>query len=229
MVKNIFKNLFSSKTAPEPSTTPPAVQHHKIYLFESNQYELEKIIESPDIQGKAPGYVYFVQEYMNGSFKIGKTKNLEKRMNIFGVKLPFENKLIFIIKTGNHHQAEAAFHKHFSVKRLEGEWFALNKEDLAWIKAGKYTDDINRTIFALEEKTKTEIKTEDKTKEEKLLTPKQVEFAKTLLTKLENEYELATDLSTLTQKDLNRLSGYFRFKNKGALNNLVTAGVLKEK
>lgn len=228
MVKNMFNKIFSSKTAPEPSIIPPAVQQHKIYLFESNQYELEKIIESPDLQGKAPGYVYFVQEYMNGSFKIGKTKNLEKRMNIFGVKLPFENKLIFIIKTGNHHQTEAVFHKHFSAKRLEGEWFALNKEDLAWIKAGKYTEEINQTILPLEEK-KTAIKTEDENKEDKLLTPKQVEFAKTLLTKLENEYELATDLTTLTQKDLNRLSGYFRFKNKGALTNLVSVGVLKEK
>lgn len=229
MVKNIFTKLFSKKTASEPAITPPAMQQHKIYLFESNQYELEKIIESPDLQGKAPGYVYFVQEYMNGSFKIGKTKNLEKRMNIFGVKLPFENKLIFLIKTGNHHQTEAAFHKHFADKRLEGEWFALNKDDLSWIKAGKYTEEINQTIFPLEEKKKTAIKTENENKEDKLLTPKQVEFAKTLLTKLENEYELATDLAALTQKDLNRLSGYFRFKNKGALTNLVTAGVLKEK
>ncbi|MBB5179967.1 hypothetical protein HNQ44_001391 [Planomicrobium koreense] len=228
MVKNMFNKIFSSKTAPEPLIIPPVVQQHKIYLFESNQYELEKIIESPDFQGKAPGYVYFVQEYMNGSFKIGKTKNLEKRMNIFGVKLPFENKLIFIIKSGNHHQTEAVLHKHFSAKRLEGEWFALNKEDLAWIKAGKYTEEINQTILPLEEK-KTAIKTEDENKEDKLLTPKQVEFAKTLLTKLENEYELATDLATLTQKDLNRLSGYFRFKNKGTLTNLVAVGVLKEK
>ncbi|QHJ72266.1 GIY-YIG nuclease family protein [Planococcus halotolerans] len=229
MVKNIFTKLFSNKTAPEPAITPPAMQQHKIYLFESNQYELEKIIESPDLKGKAPGYVYFVQEYMNGSFKIGKTKNLEKRMNIFGVKLPFENKLIFLIKTGNHHQTEATFHKHFADKRLEGEWFALNKDDLSWIKAGKYTEEINQTIFPLEEKKKTAIKTENENKEDKLLTPKQVEFAKTLLTKLENEYELATDLAALTQKDLNRLSGYFRFKNKGALTNLVTAGVLKVK
>lgn len=229
MVKNIFTKLFSSKAAPESPITPPAVQQQKIYLFESNQYELEKIIGSPDLQGKAPGYVYFVQEYMNGSFKIGKTKNLEKRMNIFGVKLPFENKLIFLIKTGNHHQTEVAFHKHFADKRLEGEWFALNKDDVAWIKAEKYTEEINQTILPVEEKKKTAIKTENENKEDKLLTPKQVEFAKTLLTKLENEYELATDLAALTQKDLNRLSGYFRFKNKGALTNLVAAGVLKEK
>lgn len=226
MLKNILNKLLTSKAEPG---LPTMAQQQKIYLFESNQYELEKIIESPDLQGKAPGYVYFVQEYMNGSFKIGKTKNLEKRMNVFGVKLPFENKLIFLIKTGNHHQTEVAFHKHFSDKRLEGEWFALNKSDLAWIKAGKYTEEINKTILIAKEKENTVPKTELENKEEKLLSSKQVEFAKTLLTKLENDYELAIELTALTQKDLNRLSGYFRFKNKGALTNLVEAGVLKEK
>lgn len=229
MIKKLLHKLLSDNTAKEHPNTPLMAQPHKIYLFESNQYELEQIIESADLPGKAPGYVYFVQEYMNGSFKIGKTKNLEKRMNVFGVKLPFENKLIFLIKTGNHHQTEVAFHKHFSEKRLEGEWFALNKEDLVWIKSGNYTTDITRTLFLTETPKIMESKIENDNKEDKLLTPKQVQFAKTLLAKLEKEYELNTAYSSLTQKDLNRLSGYFKFKNKGALINLVSAGVLKEK
>ncbi|MGK7379235.1 GIY-YIG nuclease family protein [Planococcus sp. 1R117A] len=227
MIKNLLNKLLSSSTASGTANTPPVAQSNKIYLFESNQYELEKVLESPNLPGKAPGYVYFVQEYMNGSFKIGKTKNVEKRMNVFGVKLPFENKLIFLIKSGNHHQTEVAFHKHFADKRLEGEWFSLSKEDIAWIKAGKYTFEINETIQIPEPPKPVE--TQIESKEDKLLTAKQVEFAKTLLAKLEDKYELVTDYSLLTQKDLNRLSGYFRFKNKGALNNLVTAGVLKEK
>lgn len=229
MIKNLLNKLLSNNQNTEP-VSPRSIGHpHKIYLFESNQHELEQIIESTDLAGKAPGYVYFVQEYMNGSFKIGKTKNIEKRMNIFGVKLPFENKLIYLIKTGNHHQTEVAFHKHFSDKRLEGEWFALSKEDLSWIKAGTYTPEINQTILHIEDTQKEESKEESESKESKPLTPKQTEFAKTLLTKLEDNYELAIDFDLLTQKDLNRLSGYFRFKNKGALTNLVAAGVLKEK
>ena len=43
MVKNIFSKLFSSNTAPQPTMAPTAVPHQKIYLFESNQYELEKM------------------------------------------------------------------------------------------------------------------------------------------------------------------------------------------
>lgn len=225
MIKNLFNKLLSNSPAAE--NTLPNIQSNKIYLFEPNQFELAKVLESPEVPGKAPGYVYFVQEYMNGTFKIGKTKNVEKRMNIFGVKLPFENKLIYLIKTGNHHQTEAAFHKHFADKRLEGEWFALNKENISWIKEGKYTAEINQTIQVIEESKPVPAKVENK--EDKLLTDKQLEFAKTLLAKIEDQYELATDHSLLTQKDLNRLSGYFRFKNKGALTNLVAAGVLKEK
>ncbi len=229
MIKNLMNKFFAPSQTFETPPLPPTLHSQKIYIFEPNQLELQHIIESPDLPGKAPGYVYFVQEHMTGSFKIGKTKNIEKRMNIFGVKLPFENKLIYLIKTANHHQTEAAFHKHFSDKRLEGEWFSLSKEDLSWIKAGVYSEEINQTIFPIDEKKKDINKKYNKTKEETLLTAKQVEFAKTLLAKLENEYELVIDHSALTQKDLNRLSGYFRFKNKGALTNLVAAGILKEK
>lgn len=230
MIKNLLNKLLSNSPAPNPPNPSIIVQQQKIYLFESNQHELEQITSSPDLPGKAPGYVYFVQEYMNGSFKIGKTKHIEKRMNVFGVKLPFENKLIYLIKTGNHHQTEAAFHKHFADKRLEGEWFALTKEDLSWIKAGTYTTEIQHTILPVEETpVKEESNKEAEKKEDKLLTSKQIDFAKTLLAKLEDQYELIVDPALLTQKDLNRLSGYFRFKNKGALINLVAAGVLKEK
>ncbi|MCP2035476.1 hypothetical protein L1279_002487 [Planomicrobium sp. HSC-17F08] len=230
MIKNLLNKLLAPTPASEPPIPSVIVQQQKIYLFETNQHELEQIIESPDLPGKAPGYVYFVQEYMNGSFKIGKTKHIEKRMNVFGVKLPFENKLIYLIKTGNHHQTEAAFHKHFADKRLEGEWFALTKEDLAWVKAGVYTAEVQQTIRAVEEPPVQEENTKEiEKKEDKLLTSKQIDFAKTLLAKLEDQYELIVDPASLTQKDLDRLSGYFRFKNKGALTNLVAAGVLKEK
>lgn len=209
-------------------TIPSNFQTHKIYLFESNQKELEDIINSPMTTGVAPGYIYFVQEHMNGTFKIGKTKHIERRMNLFGVKLPFENKLIYLIKTANYHQTEVAFHKHFSSKRLEGEWFLLTKEDISWIRAGKYTPDINQTLIPQAEVKKESVATNDPN-DDKPLTLKQIDFAKTLIQKLDNEYILNVSPSTLTQTDLKRLSVYFRFKNKGALINLVKSGVLKAK
>lgn len=228
MIKNILSKFLSTSFPETTKTTQKTVQSNKIYLFEPNQQELEKIINSPMKLGKAPGYVYFVQEYMNGTFKIGKTKNVEKRMNLFGVKLPFENQLVFLINSADHHQTEVAFHKHFSSKRLEGEWFALNKEDISWIKAGHYTPEINQTIIPPLEPQKKKADSDNKN-DNNPLTSKQLEFAKTLIKKLEDEYELVADYNSLTEADLKRLSVYFRFKNKGALNNLVASGVLKRK
>ncbi|TWT07876.1 GIY-YIG nuclease family protein [Planococcus sp. CPCC 101016] len=224
-----FLNKFTKTQEPSAKQALTSkIDIDKIYLFESNQQELDRIIQLPVMTGKAPGYVYFVQEYMTGSFKIGKTKHIDRRMNVFNVKLPFENKLIFLIKTADHHQTELAFHHHFSDKRLEGEWFNLTRDDLAWIKKGFYTEEIHKTINSPSAVTKQ--LTANKAKvEEKPLTTKQIEFAKTLMLKLEQNYELNSEYAEWTQKDLNRLSGYFRFKNIGALNNLVDSGVLKTK
>lgn len=228
----MFKNLLSKLTKSQELLTKqdytPKPDTDKIYLYESNQQELDRIIQLPVLTGKAPGYVYFVQEYMTGSFKIGKTKHIDKRMNVFNVKLPFENKLVFLIKTADHHQTELAFHHYFSDKRLEGEWFNLTRDDLSWIKKGFYTEEIHKTINSPSAVVK-QITTNKTKAEEKPLTQKQIEFAKTLMLKLEQNYELNIEYTKWTQKDLNRLSGYFRFKNIGALNNLVESGILKTK
>ena len=228
MFKKFFSKLAKPKNPIDAKASFKQIDPNKIYLFETNQQELDRIIQLPTLTGKAPGYVYFVQEYMTGSFKIGKTKHIDRRMNVFNVKLPFENKLIFLIKTADHHQTEIAFHQHFSDKRLEGEWFNLTRDDLAWIKRGFYTEDIHKTINSPLQVTKQLVANKAKT-EEKPLTDKQIEFAKTLMQKLEQSYELNSEYAKWTQKDLNRLSGYFRFKNTGALANLIESGILKTK
>ncbi|ANU13149.1 hypothetical protein B481_0501 [Planococcus halocryophilus Or1] len=228
MFKKILSKFVASPNIHSTKASVKKTDTDIIYLFEPNQLELDRIIQLPTLTGKAPGYVYFVQEYITGSFKIGKTKHIDRRMNVFNVNLPFENKLIFLIKSADHHQTELAFHEYFSNKQLEGEWFNLTKEDLSWITNGHYTDKIHKTINPPLEVTKQLTANKAKT-EEKPLTLKQVEFAKTLIKKLEQEYELNVPYSKWTQKDLNRLSVYFRFKNSNALNNLVESGVLTKK
>jgi hypothetical protein len=65
--------------------------------------------------------------------------------------------------------------------------------------------------------------------EDYTLTPKQIEYALSLIEKVKNEFELAIAPTKLTIKDLNRLIAYQRYKNKGTLVNLVKKGVLKRK
>jgi hypothetical protein len=158
---------------------------------------------------------------MTGTFKIGKTKNIEKRMNVFGVQLPFKNELIFLIKSGNHHQTEVAFHRYFAKKRLEGEWFALSKLDLEWVRSGNYTSEIRYTINGVQT-------AEFLDESSERLTTKQIEYAQSLIKKLDG-YEMAISYSSLSKKDFDRLLVYFRYKNEGALANLVRAGVIKSK
>ncbi|UGB33131.1 ABC transporter ATP-binding protein [Metabacillus sp. B2-18] len=64
--------------------------------------------------------------------------------------------------------------------------------------------------------------------EEHLLTPKQIDYALSLIDKVKDEFVIAIDPTKLTVKDLNRLIGYNRYKNKGTLVNLVKKGVLKK-
>ncbi|KZE69163.1 hypothetical protein AWM68_02535 [Fictibacillus phosphorivorans] len=223
MLKGLLSFL-NKKSNNEPPIQNVLFSPQKIYLYQPDQNEIQKIIDSPFPKGEAPGYVYFVQEHMNGSFKIGKTKHIEKRMNVFGVKLPFKNELIYLIKTGNHHQTEMAFHKHFSHKRLEGEWFELNQDDINWVKEQKYTHGI---ITSIHSKLLEELPGQSNS-EKIYLTPKQIDYAKSMITKL-NRYELVISDAELTKKDLDRLIMYFKFKNKGTLANMVKEGILKEK
>lgn len=220
LIQQFLKKLFSSDQSGK--NIPAAAAPQEIYLFQTDQTKLKEIIDSPFPSGKAHGYVYFVQEHMTGTFKIGKTKNIEKRMNVFGVQLPFKNELIFLIKSGNHHQTEVAFHRYFANKRLEGEWFALSKLDLEWVRSGNYTSEIRYTINGVQT-----AKFSDASSER--LTTKQIEYAKSLIAKLGDDYEIGVHDTALSKKDFDRLLVYFRYKNDGALKNLVKSGVIRKR
>lgn len=74
-----------------------------------------------------------------------------------------------------------------------------------------------------------ESENQDENQEDYKLTPKQTEYALSLIDKVSTEFELAIAPAELTVKDLNRLIAYQRYKNKGTLINLVKKGVLKKK
>jgi hypothetical protein len=93
------------------------------------------------------GWVYFLKEELTNSTKIGRTKDLNKRINNLGLILPFETELVFSIKCVDHFYAEIEFQKFFKDKRRNGEWFDLTEKDINWIKNGKYTKIINDLVY----------------------------------------------------------------------------------
>jgi hypothetical protein len=92
------------------------------------------------------GYIYFVKERLNGYVKIGRSQDLEKRFQIFAVKLPFEIQLFHYIKTYNFEKIELELHEYYASKRAKGEWFKLNEEDIKNILANSFPERILNLI-----------------------------------------------------------------------------------
>lgn len=81
-----------------------------------------------------PGYVYVVKSD-TGHYKIGRTVNFRDRARTFGVKLPVEIEFLVLIETGNDMLLEATLHQQYQHKRVNGEWFNLDDNDMLFLTA----------------------------------------------------------------------------------------------
>ncbi len=80
------------------------------------------------------GYVYLLKS-MSGYYKIGRTKNPKNRLATFSVKLPFEVEFEHVIECRDMYRLEKSLHSHFAERRVNGEWFDLSADDVAYIKS----------------------------------------------------------------------------------------------
>lgn len=72
-------------------------------------------------------YVYFIQQGVNGSVKIGVADNIESRLKSLQTASPVKLNLIASIGCKGRLQAydlEGQMHKKFAAYRLKGEWFS---------------------------------------------------------------------------------------------------------
>jgi hypothetical protein len=95
---------------------------------------------------KQKGYVYFFQEDIGNTVKIGKSHDPNERFEKFYVKMPFNLTKIHRIETDDMLKTEQLFHDLFKFKRRNGEWFALHDSEIEWIKNGHYTPEIESAI-----------------------------------------------------------------------------------
>lgn len=77
------------------------------------------------------GEVYLLQT-STGIYKIGRAKDTKKRMKAFA-GLPFRVIIKHIIQTEDMFELEIRLHQRFESKRVNGEWFALESEDVTYI------------------------------------------------------------------------------------------------
>jgi len=93
-----------------------------IEVTHTQQYHIkDKII--PKLLNFDFGYIYFVKSQYG--YKIGKAKDLSKRLRTFDVKLPFETECKYYFRTHNMRLSEMATHDYFKDYRLNGEWFNI--------------------------------------------------------------------------------------------------------
>lgn len=80
------------------------------------------------------GYVYLI-ESENGYYKIGKSIDIERRLNQHEMDYPLKLRIIHSFESSNARRDEKKILDAFSQKNLRGEWFQLDECDIAWFKS----------------------------------------------------------------------------------------------
>lgn len=79
------------------------------------------------------GYIYLIFLEKTNSYKIGRAINIESRLETFGVKFPEPIITIHTYFSDDYIEEEKRLHSIFKNKRVTGEWFNLEKEDVEYI------------------------------------------------------------------------------------------------
>lgn len=74
------------------------------------------------------GYIYVIRS--GPYFKIGRTNRIDRRMAQLGVQMPHPVEIVWTKHVTDMCTAERYLHERFAGKRLNGEWFDLDSNDL---------------------------------------------------------------------------------------------------
>jgi hypothetical protein len=91
------------------------------------------------------GTVYLIKAE-SGEYKIGYTVDLISRLRTFSTAMPRPLTLVHFIQTNDMAALERSLHVRFAGKRVRGEWFELDEDDVNWIKSLDHQQNIVRHL-----------------------------------------------------------------------------------
>ena len=101
---------------------------HKIHDSYYHRNELGGQLPTLDVR---EGFVYLMQ--WEHEYKIGKAVDIERRKKRLSRELNRDITVLHRIFSHDYTRAESDLHRKYASKRLHGEWFTLEAEDIAWL------------------------------------------------------------------------------------------------
>lgn len=115
----------------EATTRPQSPARSSFTRISSERLNPIEVIGEPTTGDKA-GVVYLLKSAYG--YKVGRTRNVPARMRAFGVHLPFIYTIPLCSWFADCHAAERRYHEMFAGKRINGEWFDLDENDVQQIR-----------------------------------------------------------------------------------------------
>jgi hypothetical protein len=86
------------------------------------------------LRNDRPGYVYLFKS-PSGYYKIGASEDVEQRHSALSIPIVFELEIACTITVPDMFDAESDLHTAFKSKEVAPEWFALDTQDVEYIKS----------------------------------------------------------------------------------------------
>ena len=122
----LFNSLNTCRICEEPFDS------NRDFCSEDCELEAKKVycwLEMAALELNPWEYTVYVIE-VDGHYKIGQSKSFEKRMMEIKISSPHPINVIYKFHTNHGLEIEGVLHQQFEDKKVSGEWFDLDREDL---------------------------------------------------------------------------------------------------